>query len=204
MRWHITPSQPHGFVNLVLGFSGMLRNAYDLHFFYLKPTWITYLAHYIFLSQLVHGTFLSDTLCRIFAFPYLKGFVTVTVLRGHVQLWELWRLTFQLGSEKCDTIVSCKCGAKSIQQLREAGAELSARGNGHVHLPHQVAAKEVDRLPIMLLAKLPMGRKQILFPLLSAAACVGQSAHRSSKSNPHQPRCNNGARYQARSPAAIN
>ena len=80
-----------------------------LTFFYLN--WITYLAHYIFLSQLVHGTFLWDTLCRIFAFPYLKGFVTVAVLRGHVQLWELWRLTFQLGSEKCDTIVSCKCGA---------------------------------------------------------------------------------------------
>ena len=29
---YITSSQPHGFVNLVLGFSGMLRKAYDLHF----------------------------------------------------------------------------------------------------------------------------------------------------------------------------
>ena len=79
-------------------------------------------------------------------------------------------------TQLCLVSVGHKAYNSSVKQ--EPGAELSARGNGHVHLPHQVAAKEVDWLPIMLLAKLPMGRKQILFPLLSAAACVGQCAHK--------------------------
>ena len=79
-------------------------------------------------------------------------------------------------TQLCLVSVGHKAYNSSVKQ--EPGAELSARGNGHVHLPHQVAAKEADRLPIMLLAKLPMGRQQILFPLLSAAACVGQCAHK--------------------------